>query len=459
MNLSLAAVKYGKLIVAWDTANLLSAKWKDSAFPHLIKASINGKMGDFEAQELELRTALSKAENLETLTAFYQFLLTQPPSKPERSAELLFFLEKITSLDPTRKSLELGVNAITEKILNQNDALSLLQIIRKHPTADSIVLLFADKYQLHLQPSSREQILQNLAKRSLTSSPTDRIPAVDWLIDIQEPKLAQTVLPLPDAMQNPKTFDMWVEVAILLKQWTAIDKALSDPANPLIDYQKKSLEAIILGLKGDSTKSRKLWTEVFETNRANPEILLELFVKLTRLGEWKLLYLEMPSLLNNQLWASKSLQKLIPVARRHRDSAQMLEFYRQAVKSPFLANEDVINDRIAYTRLILGEDVPIGDLEGRAKKNPENSAFRITHALKLLKSGSKVKALFELKDVEPSVSADSLLPYQQSVYAAVLAANGHDEEAQALIKSIPPDSLTQQEEAFVSALLASKKAH
>lgn len=459
MNLALAAVKYGRLIVAWDVANLLSVKWRDSVFPHLVKASISGKMGDFAAQELELRAALSKAENLETLMAFYQFLLTQEPPKPERSAELVRLIDRITQRDPSRKSLELCVNTINSHLLDKDHALSLLQIIRQHPASNPLSLLFADKFQLALQPASRLQILQDLVKRSLALSPTERIPAVDWLLDIQEPTLAQTALPLQDAFASPRTFEMWVEVAIALKQWSVIAKALADPSNPLPNYRTQALEATIAGIKGNPANSRKLWSEVLAKNRDRPEVFLELLISLIRVGEWKLLYVEMPLLLNDPAWARKAVETLIPVARQYRDSSLMLDFYGHVMKSQIIATEDMIKDQASYTRLILGEAVPLEELELRAKKNSENAAFRITHALGLLKAGAKVKALYGLKDVEPPLHVDNLLPYQQSIYAAVLAANGQVNDSQSIKKAIPPDSLTRQEEALFPLLSSTKKVN
>jgi tetratricopeptide (TPR) repeat protein len=459
MNLALAAVKYGRLVVGWDVANLLSLKWQDSVFPHLLKASINGKMGDLAAQESELRSALSKSENMETLMAFYEFLLSQPQPKPERSAELVRIMDKITKLDPSRKSLELCVNTISSGGLETDDALRLIQIIRSHPASDPASFLFADKLQLDLQPASRSLILQGLVKRLLALSPMERLPAVDWLIDVQEATLAQTALPLPDAIASPKTFEMWIEVAIALKQWSGIAQALADPANPLPEYRTQALEATIAGIKGNPAKSRELWTAVLSKNRDRPDIFLELLISLIRVGEWKVLYQEMPTLLNDQNWAFKAVQTLIPVARQYRDSTLMLEFYRQAMKSRIIANEETIKDRAGYTRLILGETVPLGELESRAKKHPENASFRLTYALGLLKSGSKVKALFELKDVEPSIQVHALLPHQKAVYAAIVAANGHDEEAQGIIKMISSGSLTRQEEALVSPHLAAKKVN
>jgi tetratricopeptide (TPR) repeat protein len=459
MNLALAAVKYGRLVVGWDVANLLSLKWKDSVFPHLLRASINGKMGDLAAQELELRSALSKSENLETLMAFYEFLLYQPLSKPERSAELVRVLDQITKLNPSRKSLELCANTISSGSLEAADALGLIQIIRRHPASDPASLLFADKLQLDLQPDSRSPILQGLVKRLLALPPMDRLPAVDWLIDVQEPTLAQAALPLPDAIASPKTFEMWIEATILLKQWNTIDNALADPANPLPAYRTQALEATIVGIKGNPAKSRELWSAVLSKNRDRPDVFLELLISLIRVGEWKVLYQEMPALLNDQNWAFKAVQTLIPIARQYRDSTLMLEFYQQAMKSLIIANEETIKDRAGYTRLILGEAVPLEALESRSRKNPENASFRLTYALGLLKSGSKVKALFELKDVEPSIQVGALLPHQKAVYATILAANGQVEEAQGIIKTISFGSLTRQEEALVSPLSAAKKAN
>jgi hypothetical protein len=70
-----------------------------------------------------------------------------------------------------------------------------------------------------------------------------------------------------------------------------------------------------------------------------------------------------------------------------------------------------------------------------------------------------VKALYGLKDVEPPLHVDNLLPYQQSIYAAVLAANGQVNDSQSIKKAIPPDSLTRQEEALFPLLSSTKKVN
>ncbi|MFM8765931.1 MAG: hypothetical protein ACKOEZ_14020, partial [Spartobacteria bacterium] len=444
--LALAALKYGRPVVAWDVANMLTAKWKSEYFPHLIKAAINAKAGDIAAQEAELRAALSKSENAETLRAYYEFLTTPPDPKPERSEEIVRVLDKISRQDSSAASLSLCLKILESKALDPACAPAVLDLIRRHPASDFKVLLFADQFQWAVQPAARPQILQALVKRLSAVPPAERLSAVDWLLDINEPAIAQALLPLKDAVKTPRVFQMWVEVAIQLKQWSAIEKALADSSNPLSPYQTQSLEATIAGIKGDSAKSRKLWGELLAKNRDKPEVQLEILMTLVRIGEWKILYAGLPDVLGNKDWARKAVDTLAPAVDQYRDSTLVLEFYRQAVKSRFLATDEDMKDRIAYNALVLGEPVSMDEVEMRAKKNPENASFRITHALAVLKRGSKVKALFGLKDVEPIVSPNGLPSRQKSIYAIALVLNGRVEEAQAVKKTIPPGSLTRQEE-------------
>lgn len=456
VRLALAALKYGRPVVVWDVLNMINARWKDDYVQHLIKASINGKMGDSQAQELELRKALSKSENTETLQANYDFLSNHPDPKPERSAEIVRLLNKMALQDSTSKSLSLCIQAINSNTLDPEYALALLESIRRHPAVDSNILLFADKFQWNLQPASRSQILQLLVQRLLAMPPIERLPAVKWLLDVDKPALGLSALPLGDAIKNEQAFSMWLEVAIALKQWTGIEKALADSANPLPAYQTQTIEATIADIKGDFANSQKLWTELLLKNRDCPEIYLEILASLARIGQWKIFYAEMPVLLEDEAWADKAVNTLSPVVSHYRDSALLLEFYRHVLKSRVLASNDGIKDRFAYTCLVLGEPVSTEDLENRAKENPENVSFRITQSLGAMRSGAKVKALFNLEEVDPPVLLDSLLPHQKSIYAIALVLNGQVEEAQALKKTFSPNSLSHQEAALQTVLSGAK---
>jgi hypothetical protein len=52
---------------------------------------------------------------------------------------------------------------------------------------------------------------------------------------------------------------------------------------------------------------------------------------------------------------------------------------------------------------------------------------------------------------------DGLLPYQQPVYAFVIAENGRIHDSQSIKKAISPYNLTRQEEALPPTLLSAAK--
>lgn len=448
-NFAMCAVKYGKNNTALDIANLLSSKWKSDFYPHLVKASIEAKKGDFASQELELRTALQKAENLETLTALFQFLLSRSRENPENSQEMVLLLGKITRLDSSPHSLSLCVKLLSEGSLNKEFVPTTLEILRHHPAAGSETLLFADKYQLSIQPDQRSQILENVVRRTQSLPLLERPQAITWLMSIEEPTKAQLLLSFAESNASPELFEIWVRSAIALKQWSSLDKALSSSSTPLPSHRIQYLEAVVAGLKGDASKSRKMLDELFIKNQKQPDILFDLVVSLACSGEWKILYSQLPLLLSNPSWSLKTVDTLVPIIRQHGDSSLMLDFYEHALKSSFLVNQPHLLDCANYTRLVLGQSVSVGKMEALYKKNPENISCRVTYALSLLKSGTKVKSLYVLRDLEPKIQVDALPPQQRAVYSLILAANGLSDEAQAIVKTIPAGCLTRQEEALL----------
>jgi hypothetical protein len=452
--LSAARFKESDLALKW--AAKASKLNDDPAFPHIVRAEVHASRGETFEQERELRLALSQRESTETLNALAFFLLNRNEDISLHAAEAASFLWRIGQIDPGPAGLDALRLALSSGILDQENLTEWLDAYRVHPSSDPAASLFVDEIQLGLFPESRASVFEGVVSRGLALQPLERVSLARWLLQNQQNSAVPYLLPLNEAIKNSQTFQCWIDATIGLKKWDQINDALKDPANPLPSYQTQALYATMAGIKGDSAVSEKLWREVMQNNRVRPEIFLELLIQLVRAGEWKTFYLELPVLLNDPAWALKTVETLIPVVRKYQDSSLMLDFYQQTMKSRFLIKESLPKDRAAYTRLILGETVPMEDLEMRAKKYPENASFRITYALGLLKSGSKVKSLFVVQDIEPAIQPGGLLPHQRAVYAAILAANGLHEEAQDVIKTIPPASLTRQEEALQAVLSGAK---
>lgn len=454
---SAARSKQGDWALKW--ALEASRLGKDNSFPHLVRAELHASHGDRLAQESELRAALAEKESPGTLNALASFLLNDSEDLSLHSADVASLLRKISAMDSGPDGLEALQKGLSSGILDEDEVQDWLGAYRTHPASNPASALFVDEIELRLFPDSREAVFEGVVSRGRALNPAGRVPLARWLLHNNRPSGVHALLPLADALQDALAFQCWIEASMALKKWDQANEALRSPSNPLPSYQTQALQATIASVSGDSATSGKIWREVMSNNRSRPATMLELLISLARAGEWKTFYLELPVLLNDPNWAIKAVETLIPVARQHRDSTLMLEFYRRTLRTRFLVNEALPMDRAAYTRLVLGESVPLEELETRAKKNPENPAFRITYALGLLKSGMKVKALFQLKDQDPPVAVAGLLPYQKGVYAAVLAANGRLEEARALVKTIPAGSLTVQEEALLPAPALSPKAN
>jgi hypothetical protein len=456
---ALSAARFKQLEIALKWATKAAKLSNDPSFPHLVQAEIYASQGDPFEQERELRAALAQKESPEILNALACFLLDRKNDLSLHGAEAATLLRKISLIDSGPLGLAALKTALSSGILFEDDILEWLDAYRAHPASDPASALFVDEIQMRVFPDSCVSVYQGVVSRGLALRPESRIPLARWLLQNKQAPAVLTLLPINDVIDNSSAFQCWVDASMSLKKWDQIENALVSPSNPLPPYKTQALRATIAGMSGDSAKSEKLWREVLLKYRSQPDVFLQLLVRLTYAGKWEMLYAELPVLLNDPSWALKTVETLIPVARQHADSTIMLEFYNRTLKSRFLFKDALPNDRAAYTKLILGDFIPLDELESRSRKYPENASFRLTYALGLLKSGSKMKALFELKDVEPLIQVNALLPHQKAVYAAIVAANGQVEEAQGIIKMISFGSLTRQEEALVSPLSAAKKVN
>jgi uncharacterized protein YfaS (alpha-2-macroglobulin family) len=319
-------------------------------------------------------------ESPETLNALATFLLNSTDQLSIHSAEAATLLRKISVLDPGPAGLEALKQGLSSGILEQGEVREWLDAYRVHPACNPVYALFVDEIQMQLFPDTRAAVLSGVAQRGQALDPASS-PSGPVAHENNDPASVLALLPLQDALQDPAAFQSWLDASISLKMLKEASEALSNSSNPLASHQTQAMQAEIFGLLGDSARSQQLWTQVLANNRGRPANFLELLVSLIRAGEWKLLFQEMPVLLNDPAWALKTVETLIPVARQHRDSTLMLEFYKQSMKTRFLAKEALPADRAAYTRLILGEIPPLGELELRAKKYPETPGFRTTYAL------------------------------------------------------------------------------
>ncbi len=134
------------------------------------------------------------------------------------------------------------------------------------------------------------------------------------------------------------------------------------------------------------------------------------------------------------------------LSRRGRPVLLATALDRARAASP---NSAAAQDFARYAKLLAGQAVSPSETAAAVAAEPANTAFRITHALALLRDGKPSDALAVFDNV--TLFANSLPPGQLAVLYAVLAANGDTRRAAAAARGIDPNALTNEEFALLAS--------
>lgn len=441
----------------------LSDKWagrvavlEDSpAFPDLIRARLFAARGEKFEQEKSLRAALNTSENVETLSALATFLLAGSDDLSLQAAETASLLRRIAEIDNGPKGLSALKTALQADLVEDAELASWLQRVRNHPAADEEACLFADGFAIKKNGDSSARVVESLVARQLRLPPAERLESARWLIDRGQAAKVWTLFSEEESLGNPEILRLRVEGGLDSGRYVEVEDFLSRSSNPLPVYETLALRAQAAARRGDEPSALQFWNSAFDAARQQPAASLDLLRRAAASKAWPVFYDELPALLHNPDWALKSVQTLLPVLRKHRDSEIMRDFYERTRKTRFLAREALPGDRYDYTCLILGNPVSSEQIEARVKKFPESVPLRITRSLDLLQQGAKVRALFELESTDSPVDFTQLETHQKAVVASILAANNRRPEAEALAAVLPIELLTVQEVAFLEKNLGS----
>ncbi len=452
--MALSAARHGELERALYAANAYRRESGDAAFPHLVESIAHGAAGDPVAQEKALRAAIAEREDAETLGALADFLLSDHEILDLNATEISRLLRRVASIDkgaPGLRALRTGLSA---GILSEEDFGEWIELYRSHPAASASSRIDAAGLEIGRNPASAQRVMGRLLDSLANASFADRVAAARWFLDRGNPAAAQSVLPLESARADRDALGLWLESAAALGQWSLLEAELASPSAVLPDSTRLPVLARARKEQGLVAEAANLRNEALSRFRGDPPAFSDVLRNLLAAGEWDLFEKNLPVLANDPLQGAEALKQLVPVARSHRDSMRLLALYEKSVRNPVLAQDPFVLDRLQFNRLILGKPVAIEDVEFRLRLAGDNPDFHITAALGMLVNGRKAKALHLLEEGPVSLDPDRLEPRQRAVFAAVLAANGRNEEALRMAAGIPRRLLTREEEAFLDAALA-----
>ncbi len=452
---ALSAARHGHDEQACTAAAKNREMGGDPAFPELIKAQILALKGDNAGREKSLRAAVEANESSDSLTALADFLMADAELYDLNGAEALALLRRAGEIDKGPKGLQALRKGLLAVNLPSADRRPLLQLYRTHPAADSASRLDAAGIEISTDPASRASVVRQTEESFRNLPLADRLKAAQWFLEVGEPRSVIELLPLQQAASGPNGLRLWIDASVALGDWNSIEAALKKPIPSIDDSVRLPLLARAIKQQGRFSEADAVYSEALRATESNPEKRSEVLAGLLVAGEWELFEKNLSPVINNPRIASAALRSLVPVARDQRSSARLLRFYEKALKSPILAKDAFLLDRLQFCRHILGVPVPIEEVEARLAQAGDNPNYLATAALGHLKNGRKAKAMHILEGEEKPVDISKMTHSRQAAAAAVLAANNRTAEARQIAARIPRQKLTVEEIEFLDQALAS----
>ena len=449
---SMAASREGDQALAERLANAAAAGG-NTVFKHVVRANFLLSKNDIPGAEAEFRQAVEVDTTGNSRAMLARFLLTRRLNA-ETAPEIREMLREI-SKRPDAVGLEALTAAITRGLVPPAELPVWISALRQHPKSTAQALLLADATDIQLQPETKPAVVAKMLERMQGASLEDRARGLQFLLRMEEPAQAASLLTRDEALKNRETLSLWLDAQSLTKNWPAVLDALSQPNLPLARHLTKLYRGRALLMSGKEAEGRAAFAEALQETEGSKAEFLETLAYLNLVGEDQLFDQGLQRALSDPETAKESFLRILPSVASRRDAARTRRAYEMAAAaSPELANDLTLQNDMAYLDLLLGLPVDIKKTAFLSEANPRDFSFRATHALALLKAGKNKEALSLLENCEPDIHVASLPPHQKAIVAIALAANGRRNEALGTASLLPPQQLSMQEFELVRSYLA-----
>ncbi len=296
------------------------------------------------------------------------------------------------------------------------------------------------------------EAIASLVERAKTGPADTRLQTAALLARQRDFAAALELVPLDEAIKNQELLLLWLDANGAIGRWDQTLAALARPDNPLPSHTTYLFTALAHKKLGHPEKSRAAFDSALAESGDDPKKLPATLAAILNAGEPALFAENLEKLKGRPDLARAALPVLLPAIQAQRDSALTLRFYElTAISLPDLFQLPATQNDLAYLHLILGRSTPLEPLIQRAAADPGNLSFLSTLALARLQAGNPAAALAAFAEFRPESDFQSLPPRIKAIYAATLAANGQKAPATRIAASIPPGSLSLQEESWLQS--------
>jgi tetratricopeptide (TPR) repeat protein len=333
----------------------------------------------------------------------------------------------------------------------EKETREMIRLLEANPLNPAADFFLAKTLTLELRPDWRGAVLEEARKLWSGGTEEQRTALAEFLLRHGD---AQGVLDLPVTRQG-RAFLLRLDALARLGRWPTIREELvlaSSGKNTLDPFFIEVFQARVAQEMREISMADVRWKQAMSKAAGNPQKLEFLANFAEKSGNLPMAAEAYRSMVKFPAAAVPGYLGLIRVAEKRADMRQLRdvlgELSRQLPEDPAPKND------LAYLNLLFEEKVDDSLQISRELVSalPDRTAYRTTLALAYLRKNESAKALAAYDETKIDWSA--ALPGWQAVRAAVLAANGREEEARRLAASINWDRLKPQERDLVRTLRA-----
>jgi hypothetical protein len=490
------------VVLQLRSASAADQSRRDAALSRLVKLSASPTATGLQALVLRAQQALASAiSDSQSVTQNPQSDVPAESARNEGEGAA-----GLSIRDPT-------VTRVKERPGFPSEMSALAQALTSHPLAQAPQKLLAIDLLIRADPAQRSALIDRAINEWKESDPASVAVLGTWLNGQGEYQRELDTIPLERAIQSRELFLQHVDALGALGRWVEIRKLLESERFPLEPVLQRMYLARCNAQLGEQTASDNNWQRALEAADNDAQKLMTLAEYAEKNGAASVAESAYAAVVRDAPRLRAAWQGRLRAVQATRDTRKIHAVLAEMLK--LWPNDLAIQNDEAYLRLLLvPNDSPVGSpapsdektvpanpdrtgqtasaaettlpavtpspaaantaaatpernatddgsradeliaiehlAEELVKREPSSLPHRTLLALARLRQQRPVAALAAYDNIQ--VAPNALSPSALAVHAAVLAGNGHRDDALAEIKQAPPDRLLPEEQAGTADL-------
>lgn len=390
-----------------------------------------------EAEET-LRTAIGAGAGPEAAILLARLLYAA--NRPEAAAEATNLLRPLAARSD-QSGLEALLALLASPAAPTAEGPGWIAALRAHPEATDEQKLAAAGAEIRIDPRRQAEVVRRTVSEYGGGTPDQRAQLGRWLNQQREYDEVLELIGAEEASTRSDLFLIRLDALAARGEWETIGRLLRKDGVPLqvpvvLLYRGRAARE-----SGDAEAAVALYRRAVIEAARTPDVMWYVINYLQRVGEDETLERELERLTDNPATARQAFQALVPLVQKRQDAGELFGLYDRMLGR--LPAEAAVQNDHRYFAALTGRPPDVDGARDLADREPGMLAYRITLSLLLLKSSRPAEALAVFDGV--TLDPGQIQPYQRAVLAAVLGANGREDEARQLAASVPQGSVTAEE--------------